>query len=132
RHRGVLLRRPRGAAVRARCVARRSACDPAAPVAERLAADLHLLHDLRSAHLAGLAAWPLHLRGIGRRAGALHGVLHADATRALRRPDRTFTVHPADRQASPRGTVFLDPPSPARSIPMKALKSSVAVAAVLA
>ena len=67
RHRGLLLRHARGAAARARALARRSAGNPAASVAERLAADLHVLHDLRSAHLAGLAARTLHLRGIGRR-----------------------------------------------------------------
>ena len=66
RHRDLLHRHARGAAVRARALARRSADDPAASAAERLAADLHLLHDLRPAHLAGLAARPLHLRGLGR------------------------------------------------------------------
>ena len=67
RHRDLLPRQPRRAAVRPRLVARRPAGDPAASAAERSAADLHVLHDLRSAHLAGFAARPLHLRRLGRR-----------------------------------------------------------------
>ena len=79
----------------ARALARRSARDPAAPVAERIALDLHLLHDLRPAHLAGLAARALHLRGLGGARRALHGVLHADAPGALHRADRARPVrHP--------------------------------------
>ena len=66
RHRDLLLRHARGTAVRPRALARRSVRDSRASAAERLAADLHLLHDLRPAHLARLAARPLHLRGLGR------------------------------------------------------------------
>ncbi len=49
RHRALLSREPRGAAFCPRSLARRSAGDSAASAAERLAANLRLLHDLRSA-----------------------------------------------------------------------------------
>ncbi len=65
RHGAVLPRQPCGAAARARLVARRPARDPDSSAAERLAADLRVLHDLRSAHLARFTPRPLPLRGVG-------------------------------------------------------------------
>ena len=54
RHRDLLSRDPCGAAVRPRGLARRSARHSGPSAAERLAVDLHVLHDLRPAHVARL------------------------------------------------------------------------------
>src|SRR5262249_61249615 len=81
RRRTVLPRQPRRAAVRARRLAGRSARHSAASAAERLAADLLVLHDLRPAHHARLAAWPPHLRALGGPARAPRLVLLSDAVR---------------------------------------------------
>ncbi len=59
RHRAVLPRQPCRAARCPRRLARRSAGHSAASIAERVAADLRLLHDLRSANGAGFAPRPL-------------------------------------------------------------------------
>ncbi len=108
---------------------------PLASTAERLAADLHVLHDLRPAHVARLASRSLHLRGLGRGARALHGVLHADAPGALRRADRARAVRPPDRSRPAGGTLRLAPTHTTRSYAMTLamrLKSTAAIAAILA
>src|SRR5262249_26353292 len=117
----------------------RSAGDPAAPVAERIAADLCVLHDLRSAHHAGLAARPPSVRGRDRAAGTSPRVLLADAARALRGADRTLAAHAADRSTLSRRPVRLARRGPTRSPPMTdkttrktaaRLKASVAILAI--
>ena len=64
---------------------------------------------------------------------ALPRLLHADAAGALRGADRALPAHPSDRPDTAGGTVRLDPPGLARSIPMtqiaSRLKTTVAVAA---
>src|SRR5262245_46202330 len=143
--RGALLsRQPCGAARRPRPVAGRSARHSAAPAAERLAPDLRILHDLRSAHHAGLAPRPLHLRTVGRGLRALARVLHADAAGALRRADRAVALHPAARPNPAGRAVQLDRRLPCshgsrripRSFTMKSLsvrlKAGVAMTAVVA
>src|SRR5262249_25335040 len=125
----------RRAARRPRALARRSAGDPAAPAAERLAADLRVLHDLRSAHVAGFAARPLPVRARGGAAGAPARLRLADAARPLRSADRAVAADASDRPDLTRRAVQLDPPGPAGSCPMTAntkrrLKTSVAMLAI--
>src|SRR5262249_20430633 len=135
RRRTVLPRQPRRAAVRARRLAGRSARHSAASAAERLAADLLVLHDLRPAHHARLAAWPLHLRALGGAAGALPHVLHADAAGALRGADRAVPAPSRDRQDLSRRAVRVEPPGHPGSTAMtlsSRLKTGVAVAAIVA
>ena len=102
------------AAVRARLVARRPAGHSDASAAERLAADLLVLHDLGSAHHAdsrlGRFIFALSVALLG----ALFDVLHADAAGALRRADRAVPAHPSHRQSPSGGTVLLDARRPCR------------------
>src|SRR5262249_60952722 len=65
RHGDLLSRGAWHIAGGAGAVAGRPAHHSAASTAERIAADLRVLHDLRSAQHAGLAARPLHLRRVG-------------------------------------------------------------------
>src|SRR5262249_18508746 len=137
RHRDFLSWKPCGAAVRARSLARRSAGDPAASTAERLAVDLRLLHDLRSAHHARRAAWPFAFRGHRSDSRPLPRILHADAAGTLYRADRARAPHFPDRPSHSCRTVRLAPSGHAGSTTMKlnlerGLRASVAIAAVVA
>src|SRR5207247_3490752 len=121
-----------------RSQARLTSRDSGASIAERFAAYLYLLHDLGPAHLAGFAARPLHLRGLRGMRRALHGVLHADASRIVRGADRIGAIRHPHRPVFAGTAVRLDwcaASDPAGSIAMSRyarLKSTVAVAAILA
>src|SRR5262249_32760258 len=137
RHGAVLPRWPRGASVRARLVARRSDCHPNSSAAKRLAPDLRVLHDLRSAPLTRCAARPLRVRGFGCASRPLSRFLHADAASALRGADRALPPHPAHRPNPAGRAICLDQAGQPRSFPMtktfsSRLKTTVAVLAVLA
>src|ERR1700732_3942679 len=134
RYRHFLSRKPCRVVVRPRGLARRSLrrSTPSAP--ERLAADLRLLHDLRSAHRAGLAARAFHFRAFGRDVRALSRVLHADAACPLCGADRTLPAHSPHRPPSSSGAVRLEPPGHSRSIAVtltSRLKTSIAFAALI-
>ncbi len=88
-------------AIFARMVARRSPRHSIASAAERLIADLHVLHDFRPANLAGFGARPLPVCLRRRVARALHGVFHADAAGAVFRADYPFPCHHGHRLADP-------------------------------
>src|SRR5262245_55196968 len=137
RHGAILSRQPRGAAVRTRLVAWRPDRHPDPSAAERLAPDLHVLHDLRSAHLARCAAGPLPVRGLGRSPRPLSCVLHADAAGALFCADRDLPAHPSHRPHPAGRAICLDQAGQPRSLPMtktfsSRLKTTVAAVAVLA
>src|SRR5262245_54374034 len=136
RHGAVLPWQPCGAVVRARLVARRSGHHPDPSAAKRLAPDLHVLHDLRSAHLARCAAGPLPVRGFGRSPRPLSCVLHADAAGALLRADRDLPTYSSHRPHPAGRAICLDQAGQPRSLPMtktfsSRLKTTVAAVAVL-
>ena len=97
---------------------------------ERVAADLCLLHDLRSTNDAGFAARPLPVRVGGGVACPLSRIFHANAAGALRGVDRAVPRYPSARQNYSGETVRMDS-NPPRSIAMtrtvrSRLKASVA------
>src|SRR5262249_61026165 len=116
RHGDLLSRGAWHIAGGAGAVAGRPAHHSAASTAERIAADLRVLHDLRPAHHAGLAARPLHLRRVGGGPRPLAHLLHADAAGALCGADRPIPLPPPSPQNSSPPAVPLDPPRP-NSIP---------------
>src|SRR6516225_8444011 len=134
RYRDFLSRKSCPLAVCARGLARRSSRHSTPSASERLAADLRLLHDLRSAHRAGLTPWPFRLCVLGRALRPLSRLLHADAARALRGADRTLSAHSFDRPPSSSGAVHLEPRRHSRSIAMtfaSRLKIGIALSALI-
>ena len=106
--RGTFLsRQPRAAPVRARLLAWRPLGYSAASIAERLVADLLVLHDLRPAHHAGLPHRAADFRTRSRAPGTLPGVFHADASGALHRADRALAADPSHRQRFSSGALHL-------------------------
>src|SRR5262249_2997133 len=96
------------ASPRARPLAWRSARDPTASAAERLAPDLRLLHDFRSAHFARRAARALYLRLRGGARGPLARLFRADAARALHLACPPFAVHHPHRPNPAGAAILLD------------------------
>src|SRR5262249_4835287 len=115
---------------------RRSARHSAAPVAKRLAADLRLLYDFRSAHGTRLAPRPVRLRLRRGAARPLSRVLHTDAAGALCGSVCARADDACARPVRSRRTICLVTNRPGsfsmtRTVRSR-LKASVAVAAVCA
>src|SRR5260370_16091402 len=95
RHCDLFFPEPRSTSLRPRRLARRSVGDSAASITERFTSDLHLLHDLRSAHHPGFPARTLSARLRGSCGRSLSGVLRSATAGALFRADRLVTRHPS-------------------------------------